>query len=127
MIALAFAIQNALLVFPYSAFLRHKEDQARLLVATQPIADETPDIFDRVKRTTWKNTTWWPMIVVGSYARREEQQQQLLTSLRGFSPPMAIVTRGIELLKELWNASDDTFGLDGLSRVVGVSESYCFG
>ncbi|KAH6867840.1 fungal-specific transcription factor domain-containing protein [Thelonectria olida] len=127
MVASAFAIQNSLLVFLYSAYLRHQEDQSRLVVATQPIVDETLDILDRIKSTTWENTTWWPTIVVGSYARSSEQRQRLLANLEEFSPPMGIVTRGIELLKELWNSPDDIFGLDGLSKVVGANEAYCFG
>ncbi|KAH7115461.1 fungal-specific transcription factor domain-containing protein [Dactylonectria estremocensis] len=127
MVASAFAIQNSLLLFLYSAYLRHREDQSRLVVATQPIVDETLDIIDRIKRTTWENTTWWPTIVVGSYARSPEQQKRLLASLEEFSPPMGIVTRGMELLKEVWNSPDDIFGLDGLSKAVGASEAYCFG
>ncbi|KAH7141738.1 fungal-specific transcription factor domain-containing protein [Dactylonectria macrodidyma] len=115
MVASAFAIQNSLLLFLYSAYLRHGEEQSRLVVATQPIVDETLDILDRIKRTTWENTTWWPAIVVGSYARSSEQQQLPLANLRVFSPPMGIVTREIELLKELWNSPDDIFGLDAAS------------
>ncbi|KAJ3456026.1 hypothetical protein MRS44_016049 [Fusarium solani] len=47
MVASAYAIQNSLLLFLYSAYLQHKEDHDRLVVATQPIVDESLDMIDR--------------------------------------------------------------------------------
>ncbi|KAH7230374.1 fungal-specific transcription factor domain-containing protein [Fusarium solani] len=127
MVASAYAIQNSLLLFLYSAYLRHKEDHDRLVVATQPIVDESLDMIDRVTGTTWENTTWWPTVIIGSYAQSPKQKQRLLANLGKFSPPMGIVSRGIELLKGIWDAPDDVFGLDGISKIVGESEAYCFG
>ncbi|WAO84734.1 Fungal specific transcription factor domain-containing protein [Fusarium falciforme] len=127
MVASAYIIQNSLLLFLYSAYLRHKEDHDRLVVATQPIVEESLDMIDRVAGTTWENTTWWPTVIIGSYTQSPKQRQRLLANLGKFSPPMGIVSRGIELLKGIWDAPDDVFGLDGISKTVGESEAYCFG
>ncbi|KAM6529418.1 hypothetical protein FALCPG4_007553 [Fusarium falciforme] len=127
MIAAAYAVQNMLILFLYSAYLRHREDLDRLAVATRPIVDESLDIIDRIKGSSWENTTWWPMVIIGSYATTPEHRGRLLSTLCALSPPMGIVSRGIELLKEIWNSPDDVFGLEGLAKVVGASEAYCFG
>lgn len=78
MVASAYTIQNSLLLFLYSAYLRHKEDHDRLVMATQPIVEESLDMIDRVTGTTWENTTWWPTVIIGSYTQSPKQRQRLL-------------------------------------------------
>ncbi|KAH6616051.1 hypothetical protein B0J18DRAFT_459962 [Chaetomium sp. MPI-SDFR-AT-0129] len=127
MVASARVVQKTLLLFLISAYMRGPEDHDRLVAATQPIVDEALDVFEQIRGTTWENTTWWPIVIVGAYATSQEQRDWFFDGLGSFTPPMGIVLRGRELLRKVWDAPDDVFELDGLSRLVGGSGAYCFG
>lgn len=92
-----------------------------------PLVDDALDAMDHVKGTTWEDTTWWPTDVVVSYARTDEQRARIEANIGGFSPPMGLLTHGFGLFKAVWGAPEDFLRLDGLSRVVGMSGSYCLG
>jgi hypothetical protein len=89
--------------------------------------DQTLEIFDIIHGTPCENSMWWPVVVVGAYATIPGQRIRLLSRMGSFTPPMPIVSRGMQLLKAIWDAPEDVFGLNGLSRVVEQRDGYCFG
>ncbi|KAH7177104.1 fungal-specific transcription factor domain-containing protein [Dactylonectria macrodidyma] len=126
MIASGLATQNVLVLFLYSAYLRHPEDHDRLKTAVQPIVDDALEQLDRVRGTTWENTTWWATVVVGAYAQARNQRRRVERSILACAPPLLLAARGLELLRALWDGPDDLFGFEGLSSLAGPAGGLCF-
>ncbi|KAL4769301.1 fungal-specific transcription factor domain-containing protein [Aspergillus nidulans var. acristatus] len=122
-IAAGIVSQSAVFLFLLSAYLQDL-DTDYLCEVSQPLVERMIDVLPQLRRTSFANTCFWPVIVTASYATTELQRQRITEY---FLPFMPIIVRALELLQWVWE-TEGAFGLAGLAMVVeDHGTSYCFG
>ncbi|KAH7034673.1 fungal-specific transcription factor domain-containing protein [Microdochium trichocladiopsis] len=115
-------VRNSLLLFLYSSMF---SDREFILGVSQPIVNASIKLLPIVHPSSFANTSFWPFLVIATYATTPEQQTRIL----GFLPPiMPLVVRATQILRWVWNSSQNSIGLQALADIIHIRNiSYCFG